>query len=71
MYKGVYALTFPAILSISIPIVMRDGNAWGLMMMSGDMPESVKGMSTCVIGCFNGVKAYRVYKCIWGCLEVC
>ena len=35
----------PLDLSTSMPIVMRDGNAWGLMMMSGVMPLSVNGIS--------------------------
>ena len=37
---------FPAKLSINIPIVIREGNAWGLMMISGTIPFSVKGMSS-------------------------
>jgi hypothetical protein len=28
-----------------MPIVMRDGKACGLMMTSGIMPDSLKGMS--------------------------
>jgi len=31
--------------SISIPIVIRDGKALGLMMTSGVIPDSVKGIS--------------------------
>jgi hypothetical protein len=34
-------------LSMSIPMVMREGKACGLMMMSGVMPDSVNGMSAC------------------------
>lgn len=40
------APALPAILSTNMPIVIRLGNAWGLMMMSGCMPLSVKGIST-------------------------
>ena len=39
------AETFPAMLSMSMPMVMREGKALGLMMMSGVMPDSEKGMS--------------------------
>ena len=35
----------PAILSISIPIVIRLGKAWGLMITSGDIPLSLNGIS--------------------------
>ena len=31
--------------SIILPTVMREGKPWGFMMMSGQMPESEKGMS--------------------------
>lgn len=44
------APAFPAILSTNIPIVIRDGKACGLMMTSGCMPVSEKGMS--IIGNF-------------------
>mmetsp|Transcript_35730 Transcript_35730/g.81153 ORF Transcript_35730/g.81153 Transcript_35730/m.81153 type:complete len:225 (-) Transcript_35730:895-1569(-) len=37
---------FPAMLSSSMPIVMRDGNPCGLKSMSGVSPESVNGMSS-------------------------
>ena len=40
------APAFPAMLSTNMPIVMRDGNACGLMMTSGCIPLSVNGMST-------------------------
>lgn len=40
------APALPAILSTNMPIVIRLGNAWGLMMTSGCMPLSVKGIST-------------------------
>ncbi len=33
-------------LSISIAIVILEGNAWGLIITSGVMPVSVKGIST-------------------------
>jgi len=35
----------PAMLSTNIPIVIRLGKAWGLMMISGWMPLSLKGKS--------------------------
>jgi len=38
-------ITFPAMLSISIPIVIRDGKAFGLIITSGTIPDSEKGMS--------------------------
>lgn len=37
---------FPAIFSISIPIVILDGKAFGFMITSGTIPVSVKGIST-------------------------
>lgn len=37
----------PAMLSMSMPMVMRDGKACGLMITSGLMPDSLKGMSSC------------------------
>ena len=33
--------------SIILPTVMRDGKPCGFMMMSGQMPRSEKGMSSC------------------------
>ncbi len=36
----------PASDSMNMPIVMREGKACGLMMTSGMMPDSLKGMST-------------------------
>ena len=39
--------SLPSRHSTSWPIVMREGMAWGLMMMSGEMPSDVKGMSSC------------------------
>ena len=47
----------PAMLSISIPMVMRDGKACGLMITSGVMPLSVNGMSCC------GLRAGRHRAC--------
>ena len=38
---------FPARLSMSMPMVILEGKAWGLIMMSGTIPFSVKGMSSC------------------------
>lgn len=40
------APALPAILSTNIPMVIRLGNACGLMMMSGCIPLSENGMST-------------------------
>ena len=40
------AATLPAMDSRNCPMVMRLGMACGLMMMSGTMPSSVKGMSS-------------------------
>ena len=36
-----------AISSIILPTVMRDGKPCGFMMMSGQMPWSLNGMSSC------------------------
>ena len=33
--------------SMSMPMVIREGKAWGLMMMSGTMPSAVNGMLSC------------------------
>ncbi len=41
------AATFPAMDSRNCPIVIRDGIAWGLTMMSGTTPSGVKGISSC------------------------
>mmetsp|Transcript_7249 Transcript_7249/g.11397 ORF Transcript_7249/g.11397 Transcript_7249/m.11397 type:complete len:201 (+) Transcript_7249:978-1580(+) len=40
--------TFPIRHSTSCPMVIRDGMACGLTMMSGTMPSHVNGMSSCV-----------------------
>lgn len=47
MYCPWSAPDLPAMDSMSIPMVIREGNALGLMMQSGVMPEAVKGMSIC------------------------
>lgn len=39
------ATDFAAILSINIPIVILEGKAFGLMMMSGVIPVYVNGIS--------------------------
>ena len=36
-----------------VPIVIREGKACGLMMTSGVIPSSVKGMSVCGQSCAN------------------
>mmetsp|Transcript_21852 Transcript_21852/g.62188 ORF Transcript_21852/g.62188 Transcript_21852/m.62188 type:complete len:208 (-) Transcript_21852:1120-1743(-) len=41
------AATLPATLSMSMPMVMREGKPWGLNRMSGTRPDSVNGMSSC------------------------
>jgi hypothetical protein len=38
--------TFDRSVSISWAIVMRDGIQWGLMMMSGTIPDAVWGISS-------------------------
>ena len=38
---------FAAMSSIILPTVMREGKPCGFMMMSGEMPWSVNGMSSC------------------------
>lgn len=35
-----------AMLSINIPIVILEGKAWGLIIISGTIPDSEKGIST-------------------------
>jgi hypothetical protein len=38
--------TFDKRVSMSWAMVIRDGIAWGLMMMSGTIPDAVWGMSS-------------------------
>ena len=54
------APAFPAMLSISMPMVMRDGKACGLMMRSGRIPvRSQYGMSTSGQSTLREVKGGR------------
>ena len=43
--QGLFRIsTFPAMLSMSIPIVMREGKAFGLIITSGIIPFSENGI---------------------------
>jgi hypothetical protein len=50
------------IMSLHLPIVILDGNPWGLKMISGTIPDSVKGMFSMGHFWLWGKKNFMTYE---------